>query len=51
MSELFAYSHPGFIWTSYAITALGVGGLIYWILSERAAVKKRLDREEKRKIG
>ena len=51
MNELFAYSHPGFIWASYAITARGVGGLIFWILSERAAVKKRLDREERRKAG
>ncbi|MEN0653472.1 MULTISPECIES: heme exporter protein CcmD [Hyphobacterium] len=48
MSELFAFSHPAFIWPAYAITALGVGGLVYWILSERAAVKKRLEREERR---
>lgn len=46
MSELFAYSHPGFIWPSYALAAIGVGGLIYWVLAERHAVKKRLDREE-----
>ena len=48
MSELFAYSHPGFIWPAYLLTALGIGGLIAWVVSERAAVKTRLKREEKR---
>lgn len=46
MSELFAYSHPAFIWPSWGLAVLGVGGLIAWVLAERRAVKARLEREE-----
>ena len=48
MSELFVFTHPVFIWTSYALAGLSVAGLIVWVLGERAGVKKRLDREEGR---
>ncbi|HAQ35397.1 MAG: heme exporter protein CcmD [Maricaulis sp.] len=46
MSELFAFSHPAFVWSSYALAALGAGGLVVWVLAERKAVEARLAREE-----
>ncbi|WP_421789438.1 heme exporter protein CcmD [Hyphobacterium sp.] len=35
-----------YVWASYALTALGVAGLLVFIFSERANAKKRLAREE-----
>jgi len=35
-----------FVWISYGLTALGVGGLIAFILNERSAARKHLQREE-----
>jgi len=35
-----------FVWISYALTALGVGGLILFILCERSAAQSHLKREE-----
>lgn len=51
MSEIFAFSHPAFIWPAYALTALGVAGLIVWVMGERAAARKRLADEERRSTG
>ncbi|PIW30732.1 MAG: heme exporter protein CcmD [Rhodobacterales bacterium CG15_BIG_FIL_POST_REV_8_21_14_020_59_13] len=35
-----------FVWISYALTALGVGGLLFFILQERSSAKRHLKREE-----
>lgn len=35
-----------FVWISYALTALGVGGLLLFILQERISAKRHLKREE-----
>lgn len=39
-------AHMEFVWASYALTALGVGGLLAFIFAERAAAKRHLQREE-----
>ena len=47
MSEFLAMDgYAAFIWPSYGLTALGVIGLIAFVLSERHAAKARLARED-----
>lgn len=36
--------YAGFVWTSYGLTALAVGGLIWWALDGRARARTRLER-------
>ena len=44
MSAVLALTGLGpFIWTSYALTLIGVGGLIVWALMARRAARARLD--------
>jgi len=35
-----------FVWISYALTALGVSGLLFFILQERSFAKRHLQREK-----
>ncbi|MEE2526751.1 heme exporter protein CcmD [Hyphobacterium sp. HN65] len=35
-----------FVWAAYGLTVLGVGGLIAFILAERALASRHLKREE-----
>lgn len=35
-----------YVWAAYALTALGVGGLLVFILRERFSAKRHLKREE-----
>ncbi|MEE2565541.1 heme exporter protein CcmD [Hyphobacterium marinum] len=47
MSEYLAMGgHAAFIWPAWGLTALGVAGLIAFVLAERRAARKRLAREE-----
>ncbi|WP_420430456.1 heme exporter protein CcmD [Hyphobacterium sp.] len=39
-------AYMGFVWASYALTALGVGGLTVFILAERRRAVRHLAREE-----
>jgi heme exporter protein CcmD len=39
-------AYMGFVWASYALTALSVGGLIAFILLERRRAAQHLAREE-----
>ncbi|PHS23216.1 MAG: heme exporter protein CcmD [Robiginitomaculum sp.] len=34
--------YGGFIWASYGVSALVIGGLMIWILNQRRDAKKRL---------
>ncbi|TGY89318.1 heme exporter protein CcmD [Marinicauda algicola] len=36
--------YAGFVWTSYGLTALAAGGLVWWALSGRARARARLAR-------
>jgi heme exporter protein CcmD len=35
-----------FVWASYALTALGVAGLVLFILNERSSARRHLQREQ-----
>ncbi|WP_421784785.1 heme exporter protein CcmD [Hyphobacterium sp.] len=39
-------AYMGFVWSAYALTALGVAGLIAFILLERRRAERHLAREE-----
>lgn len=47
MNEFFAMGgHAAFIWPSWGLAALGVTGLIAFVLAERRAANRALKREE-----
>lgn len=47
MSGFFAMGgHAAFIWPAWGLTALGIAGLVAFVLAERRAARKRLAREE-----
>lgn len=39
-------AYMDYVWGSYALTALGVGGLLFFILQERSSARRHLEREE-----
>lgn len=39
-------AYMGFVWAAYGLTALGIGGLVGFILLERAQASRHLKREE-----
>lgn len=36
--------YGAYVWTSYALTAIAAGGLVWWALGARATARARLER-------
>ncbi|GEM_PF-3015080 len=49
MAELFDMGqYAAFLWSGWAISALGLGGLTAFVIAERARAKARLKRAQQR---